>query len=282
MPATPFNIAVSVAELSLLLCGVILLWRYAASPTARARTGPPALADWDVRLSDFLLFMFVAFAAGVFGSLAAGMTMAGFELSPDARTVIGSAGFQLGLLLGVAFLPLNLGHPPLAAPLVRGSFVSGVVVFLIALPVITIVNLAWLGLLKAAGVPAEQQDLLRLFVETDSALLLTVMVLLATIVAPIAEELLFRATLFRYLRNRLPRWLALSLPGVVFAALHINWWTLDGLASFAPLVTLAVVFALAYERTGRIGTAIVAHGLFNLHTILILFSGIMDDAPTSF
>ena len=42
-------------------------------------------------------------------------------------------------------------------------------------------------------------------------------------------------------------------------------------ASLAPLVVLAVAFSLAYERTGHIGTAIVAHALFNLNTVILIF-----------
>jgi len=102
---------------------------------------------------------------------------------------------------------------------------------------------------------------------------ITLMIVLATVLAPITEELLFRATLFRFLRTRAPRWIALFVPGTIFAALHVNWTNLDGLASLLPLVTLAVVFSIAYERTGRIGTAMIAHGLFNLHTVVLLLSG---------
>ena len=37
---------------------------------------------------------------------------------------------------------------------------------------------------------------------------------------------------------------------------------------------LAVMFSLSYERTGKIGTPIVAHALFNLNTVLLILSGV--------
>jgi membrane protease YdiL (CAAX protease family) len=92
------------------------------------------------------------------------------------------------------------------------------------------------------------------------------MIALAVLVAPLAEEFVFRAGLFRYLRTRLPRSAALLVPAVVFAVLHGNY------ASFGPLVALAIVFSVAYERTGHIGTTIVAHALFNLNTLLAIFT----------
>jgi membrane protease YdiL (CAAX protease family) len=40
------------------------------------------------------------------------------------------------------------------------------------------------------------------------------------------------------------------------------------------LVALGIIFSLAYERTGRIGTTIIAHGLFNLNTIILILCGV--------
>lgn len=276
MPVTPFNLTVAAAELALLLSGLVLLWRLVIRPSARTEPRPDLLPAWQLTWPEFLLHALTVFGAGLLGSVAMSLGLRGIEMAADTRTILVNIGFQSGLLIGAALVPLGLGQTPLAAPFNRHSLTSGFVVFLIALPIITIVNLLWLGLLQLVGAPAEQQDLLRLFTETNSIPLLLILVTLATIVAPLAEELLFRALLFRYLRTRIPRWIALLLPGLIFASLHVNWMTSDGLASFAPLVMLAVVFALAYERTGRIGTVIVAHAFFNLHTILILFSGIMD------
>jgi membrane protease YdiL (CAAX protease family) len=34
------------------------------------------------------------------------------------------------------------------------------------------------------------------------------------------------------------------------------------------------MFSLAYEHTGNIGTPIVAHALFNLNTVILIFSGL--------
>lgn len=274
MFASPTDVAV-LFEYLLILVGLVLLWRHVLSPLARtAAVSAPQLSPWELPAPDFLIFLFVIAAGGVLASFASGLVLSRFALPADTKTIFNSAAFQLGLLIGPAILPLKLGHHPLCPPLDRTTLRSGLVTFLIALPVVTAVNLAWLGFLKLTGLPAEQQDLLRMFAQADSPALLGLMIALATLIAPITEELLFRATFFRYLRTRAPRWFALLLPGTIFAALHINWSTLDGLASFLPLVTLAIVFSIAFERTGRIGTAIIAHALFNLHTVVLLLCGV--------
>jgi membrane protease YdiL (CAAX protease family) len=275
MPALSTNFFVAVFELILILAGAALLWRHALRPAARAglTAANSPLPRWQIPVSEFLLFALVIIAGSLATSFLSGLIVNPLNIPADTKTIINSAAFQIGLLIGPAILPLQLGHHPFRSIVSRSTLLSGVTTFLIALPVVTLVNLAWMAILKASGLPAEQQDLLRMFSEAQSPALLTLLIGLATLVAPLTEELLFRATLFRYVRTRLPRWMALLIPGIIFAMLHVNWMNLDGLASFAPLVTLAIVFSLAYERTGRIGTAIVAHALFNLHTILILFTG---------
>jgi membrane protease YdiL (CAAX protease family) len=90
----------------------------------------------------------------------------------------------------------------------------------------------------------------------------------ACVLAPIYEEVLFRAGLYRFCRQRLGRPLALLASGLLFGALHLN------LASFAPLSLFGMVLAVAYESTGSIRVAIVAHALFNLNSVLIVLSGL--------
>ena len=182
---------------------------------------------------------------------------------------------QLGMLGGIAAFRYGVSREmPSDTPARVGVFASGVATFLISLPLLTATSVIWQSLLELLGLPAEQQDLIGMFANVESPTLLVIMIILAIGTAPVTEDLVFRAGLFRYFRTRMPRWLALTAPALLFAVLHVNWQTLEGLASVGPLVMLAIIFSLAYERTGRIGTSMVAHGLFNLNTIMLIFSGV--------
>ncbi len=163
---------------------------------------------------------------------------------------------------------------PAAPAPVPNIFGAGAATFLMALPVLMVTAKLWEILLRSFEVPPQKQDLIQMFIRAESYGLLGLMIGLAVLVAPLTEELVFRAGIFRFLRTRVPPLLALLLPALVFASLHVNWSTLEGVASFAPLVVLAIVFSLAYQRTGHIGTAIVAHALFNLNTIVMIFAGV--------
>jgi uncharacterized protein len=264
-------------EVAIAIAGAVLLWRLVLSPSARATRRPPALERWNATVVDFLTFL-LFLLGGTFLAAAIGSLMAkSFSLRGDTLTVFTGSAAQLGMLGGVWLFwsRPERGRPaaPSGGP---GVFMSGAATFLVSLPLLLISAKLSEMAVKALGLPTERQSLIAMFANADSPLLLAIMIALAVIVAPLTEELVFRAGLFRFLRSRIPRWLALVVSALLFASLHVNWWsaTLEGLTSFVPLAVLAVMFSLGYEQTGKIGTAIVAHALFNLNTILLIFSGV--------
>jgi hypothetical protein len=87
---------------------------------------------------------------------------------------------------------------------------------------------------------------------------------LAVMIAPVAEEMLFRGILYPTLKQRgFPRaaWWVTSL---LFAGVHCN-----GL-SFLPLLVFSLVLIYLYEKTGSLWASITAHSLFNYANFLLL------------
>jgi membrane protease YdiL (CAAX protease family) len=276
MPAA-VTYAVGALEVILVGAGALLLWRRVLSPAARAVSPPPVLAPAGRPTVDVFVFLFLVLTAGFTGSLLAAQVsgLARLGAGSEAAMIVNGAGAQLGMLAGAALFRLRVERRrPVVQPFSSGVLRDGFLTFLISLPVIVVTGSLWEHLLKVLGLPVDKQDLVALFARTGSPWLLAGMISLAVLVAPVAEEFVFRAGLFRLLRDRAPRAVALFLPATVFATLHVNWPTLQGLVSLAPLLALAVVLSLAYERTGRIGTVIFAHACFNLNTIVVIFSGL--------
>jgi len=269
MPARVNALAISL-ELTLVLLGLVLIWRLALSPTARARRLPSALTPWAAPLLDFFLFLWFIVCGGLVAPLVTSALFKFIAFSDDKKSFLGGAAVDLGVLAGIVLFSRGFSRrSPDPVPTGPTSvLLSGAATFLMAMPLVFAVGLTWQFLLQLCGLPAEPQDLIARFAHEKSQAFLAVMIVVASVIVPIAEELVFRAGLFRYARTRLPRWAALLGPACLFGALHAN------LASFAQLVALGVIFSLAYERTGRIGTSIVAHGLFNLHTIVLILLGV--------
>lgn len=269
---TPGQIAAIASQLVLLLIGVGVLWRLRFGRGAKTAV-KDRLPRWDISGFDFALICFAVLVGGLLGQsaiAAATRAMIG-SIDEDLQLIVNGAAFQLGLLAGVlagVVVTRRRDPSPPTLPSAGSVFVGGAAAFVAALPLLLAVNLPWTILLDRLGFPTDKQDLVLLFAEADSPALIIVVTTLAVVVAPVAEELIFRAGLFRFLRGRLPRPIALLLPAVIFGALHGNF------AAFAPLVALGVIFALAYERTGRIAVPIVGHALFNFNTIVLLLAGV--------
>jgi membrane protease YdiL (CAAX protease family) len=262
-------IALEAAQFALIIGGLLLLWRLGFS--AAARRTPAALPAWTVSLSDFFLLIWLVICGGLAAPFLAGRWIRHQGFDADFQLILSTAAFQLGLLAGVVVYQVTFGRRTPVAPPAPGRLnplLAGAATFLISLPVVLVVSLLWQGLLQLCHITAPPQDAIDILRRAHSATPMLLLLLSALVIAPLSEELIFRAGIFRYVRTRLPRWAALLLPAVIFGAMHAN------LASFAPLVALGVVFALAYERTGRISTSMVAHALFNLSAALLALAGV--------
>ena len=267
--------AVVAFEIALVLFGIVMLWQHAISPSARLKAAPAPLPAWDCEPLEFLLLLCVAVFGAVLFAFVGSAINRHLAITGDAATLVTGAGAQFGMLAGVLTFSVSVPSFRSRVRLTVPSIVeSGVITFAISLPILGAASKAWEVLLGLFGLPAEKQDLIRMFAEAKSPTLLISLIVLATVIAPVTEELIFRAGIYRFLRTRAPRFLALLIPALIFASLHVNWSTLEGFASFVPLILLAVLFSLAYERTGNIGTTIIAHGLFNLNTILLILCGL--------
>lgn len=98
--------------------------------------------------------------------------------------------------------------------------------------------------------------------------------MVALILAPVAEELLFRGVLYPALKGfGLPRF-AFWSTAIVFSLIHFN------VATFLPLFVFACLLNVLYERTGNLLTCIVAHSTFNaLNLIMLLVVKHITDSP---
>ena len=79
----------------------------------------------------------------------------------------------------------------------------------------------------------------------------------AIVVAPLAEEMLFRGILYPAIKDRGYPGLAIWLSAFLFALMHLN------VMIFLPLMALAIVLTLLYEKTNNLMAPIAAHSLFN-------------------
>jgi hypothetical protein len=264
---------------------LIRLWRSARHDPAST---VPRLWPRNAFTADLLFFLIAICVPMLLGQLAASYGGHFFPQADAAHLTLGATYVVEFAMLAViavyysrgpdgwsatslragppAFDPASTPEPPRLPP--RPAISTGVATFLAALPAVYLVSALWQTLLDACGFPVAHQNIVEVFLGLDTPLTQILFTIVAGVLVPINEEMIFRGGLFRGLRAAVPRRWAIGISALVFGAAHFD------ITSFAPLVVLGVVFALAYERTGNIRTVIVAHALFNLNTLGGLLLGI--------
>lgn len=111
-----------------------------------------------------------------------------------------------------------------------------------------------------------EQLAVRLFEGARPGLLLDLMIFVAVALAPLTEELIFRAFIFNALWRRTSLAVAATLSGLIFGAAH------GELAGILPLAAGGIVLANVYARSGSLWSSIIAHGSFNGITLLLLLA----------
>ena len=152
----------------------------------------------------------------------------------------------------------------------RQSIAEAIPQFIRYLPIIWIASFAWSGfltILKQSGVIDEfpPQALIQLFTEGGDPLAITLLVILAVLLAPIVEEFIFRGGIYRFLKSQMMLLPAQILSGALFAIMHGN------LMSFIPLVVVGILLTRVYERSGNILVPMCFHACFNAFSLLMLF-----------
>jgi membrane protease YdiL (CAAX protease family) len=218
--------------------------------------------------------------AGVFACLCLGVIAAGLLhhagvaafKSPDsfANVLVATLSFQgATLVMGWIFLKwhgvkwrdvLGLQNPACAWFVLLAA---GVMV--VMLPVVLGLEQLSVMALEHLGWHPEDQHAVDLLANTHSWGLRAYLVFFAVVLAPAAEEFIFRGVLYPFVKQLgWPRlaWLGVSL---LFAAIHVN------LPTLLPLFVLALALTWLYEKTDCLLAPIVAHSLFNTANIIILF-----------
>jgi uncharacterized protein len=91
----------------------------------------------------------------------------------------------------------------------------------------------------------------------------------AVVAAPFVEELVFRGFVVNALLRYMPPAIAILLSGVIFGLAHGD---AHSLPAIAPLAAGGIVLGAFYHRTGSLAVTMIAHGTFNLISVVGLLA----------
>jgi membrane protease YdiL (CAAX protease family) len=183
------------------------------------------------------------------------------------RDVIAELLFRLGLVLFMVVF-LKFRHLDLNA---LGGFskigfwrtlFTGLVLLIAAYPLIGLADALMQRVL--GGASASKQQIVDLFTGSETIEQRVLIILLAVVIAPAAEEFIFRFFIYGVLKKYGGAFVGVILNSLVFAAVH------NHLPSFAALFALGCCFTIAYEWSGSILVSMTMHALFNSVTLTLL------------
>lgn len=130
-----------------------------------------------------------------------------------------------------------------------------------AITALYVITLQRLGISPSS---AQAERLVRLFGRGFLGLVLALLV--AVVIAPFVEELLFRGFVYSAFRQSVGVGWAIFIDGVIFALVHFDLYL------FVPLAVIGFVLAWLYERSYSLGPPIFLHALNNLASIIVLYT----------
>jgi membrane protease YdiL (CAAX protease family) len=266
-------VAACLSPIALVFVGLRITRDHDPAPVPRADGVAARAGAWD--WTDMLAFLPAAAGAVVLsGSLLVGVTqVVDRGLQPPARNAVesfaGQAASYAAALAALAVLlvwrrGLRIRELGWRLPRALGRFgwlpwlVIGVIGAMVAL-----VASEWLGSLATQLLPNSPNTQCTA-VRDQYAGYVAVAVPLVCVIAPLAEETIFRGFIYGWLRRRLPVIPAVILSAAVFSSAHVV------LVLALPLFGVGVILALLYEYSDSLIPGAIVHGLFNLVGIIAI------------
>jgi membrane protease YdiL (CAAX protease family) len=197
--------------------------------------------------------------------------LAGFQNPDDAGfALLGTLGIEgPAWIFILVFLRLHktnwldafgLRGPNLGKSLL---LVAGVLPF--TLLVVWLLQIFSGAVLEKIGVPVENQPAVEIFLGLKSSWIRVCFVISVVVIAPVAEEFVFRGMLYPFVKQLGSPRAALFGVSAIFAAIHFDAGT------FVPLFALALALTWLYETTDNLLAPIAAHSLFNATILFALY-----------
>ena len=216
--------------------------------------------------------LFVFFAGNLTAELLRRAGVAGFGSADGAGSVMVATLSLHGTALVAGFLFLRLhgiGWREVAgldATRWRRQLALVTGTILAVLPVMFALKLFSEMTLRKLGWPLEDQRAVELILSCHSTGLKIYLGIFAVIIAPVAEEFLFRGLIFSGFKKAgwpVSGWLVTSL---LFALIH------GSAPIFLPLFAFALALTWLYEKTDGLLAPMLAHGAFNAINLALLIA----------
>lgn len=256
--------------IGIVLAGLIHGWLRQASPSLQWNQigkvstlglGPADIVGCLLVTLPFSLTLLAPYHDPSGASLTPVMIMVNFGILIAMAAIVFALFKQRGLIPEA--LGLMPKHP---AQVITWAVAAYIAFFLINIILIQIGLEQWLG---ARLGEQQNQHIVNEMMNAQENEKRLMLILGACVIAPFAEEIIFRGYLYPVVKRFTEPVVAAIFTGVIFGAIHGQVWAV------IPLSIFGILLAVLYEKSGSIWACILCHGMFN--TINVFFMLTMGD-----
>ena len=268
--AHPFAMSVFQLNRILLILGILLIglsalvWVVRGRLLQRHELRIPVWGLWDVlKVAGMFAAGSIAFGL-VFGAHRQGPTGPAFGLAQVFAGIL-----AVGVMIHVVVIERGgqLRDLGLRCAGLREAMALGFLGLAFVLPFMELIHRMELEAVKRGFIPEITiQRSVQTLLLTRSNLALILGTLVAVLVAPVVEELLFRGLLLPALQRWVGHTVSIVLSALFFAAGHIDLFV------FLPMLAMGLVMGYLYDRTRSIAAPLTMHITYNLLVMLGLFA----------
>jgi membrane protease YdiL (CAAX protease family) len=223
-------------------------------------------------------FMAAYFALGVLAESAISSPVQAASIMKTEDVVKSAAGSLVMLFIVIGFLAVRKLSPSELFGLQRiGIWKAGITGGLLVAAIFPPLMLASYVVQKLMGGQVKEQEVVEFFREAAGAnqqSSIAAMFVMAVVVAPIFEEIVFRGYLYAVFKSWAGSFASLVFTAALFAAVHNN------VAVLPSLLILAVGLTIAYEWSGSILVPIAMHATFNALQLVTLLVALKQSSAS--
>lgn len=221
----------------------------------------------------------VQFCVALFSSICAGALLSGVlrhlgatgfkDIDDFGNILVSTFSFQ-GVTWLLAWIFLKLHRVRVSdefgfrGPQLKRALLLALAMFMAILPTAWVLQAACVGLMTKLGWNPQSQVSIQLLESTNSWWTRGYLGVFAVILAPVAEEFIFRGMLYPFIKQLGFPKLAFFGTSFLFALIHFD------IATFLALFVLALALTWLYEKTDNLLAPIIVHALFNAANLTML------------
>lgn len=226
--------------------------------------------DWGIwDIGKVIIIFFFAESTASLGMIYAALFLPDLSVKHNLQMIAASTILDITAVVSIFYFVLKGGRQGIDSLglTVKNMLLNikyGAAAYVGLIPVLLGVALVTAALFKIFNIPIEPQQMVEMLKEETKTPSLIYMIVFTSFLGPFMEEIFFRGFVYGALRKKIGVLGGILASAAFFACVHVNT------ASFMPILSLGILLAYIYEKTGSLVSSITVHVMHNSSMLAFL------------